>query len=150
MSTKPEFLVYDRDGRLAAAVDVRARLGTTSRWAAELRRDLVGLGPGPFRGAPFLIVATLDKIYIWKDARPVDASTPPDHELDAEAVFSPYLAGTGRRLKEMGAYGFELIVMSWLQDLVYPIPGLGRKPPVGTPDLRQAVEDGRVDFPAAA
>jgi hypothetical protein len=150
MSTKPEFLLYDRDGRLAAAVDVRARRDTTSQWAAELRRNLVDLGPGPFRGAPFLIVATLDRVYIWKGEPPTDLPVPPDYELDAEAVFSPYLEGTDRHLQEISAYGFELIVMSWLQDLVHPIPGLYRKAPVENPDLREAVKDGRIDFPAAA
>jgi hypothetical protein len=150
MSIKPEFLLYDRDGRLAAAVDVRARRDTSSHWAAELRRNLTGSGHGPFRGAPFLIVATLDRIYIWKEGHATDVPVSPDHELDAEAVLSPYLVGTGRRLEEIGRDAFELVVMSWLQDLVHPIPGLDRKTPLGAPDLREAVQDGRIDFPAAA
>ena len=150
MSTKPDFVIYDRDGRLAVAVGVMARRVTSSRWAAETRRNLVTLGgPGPFRGASFLILATLDRVYIWKEPHAADEPAPPDYELDAELIFAPYLGNTRWRLEEIGRDAFELVVMSWLNDLILQAPGA---PHVRLEGLAffEATKDGRIEDSIAA
>lgn len=148
MSTRPDFVIYDRDGRLAVAVGVKARRVTSSDWAAELRHNILTLGgPGPFRGAHFLILAALDKVYIWKEPHVADEPVPADYELDAELVFAPYLGS--RPLREIGRDAFELIVMSWLNDLVLQAPGTPSVRLEGS-GLLEATKDGRIEDLIAA
>jgi hypothetical protein len=153
MSTKPEFVVYDRDGQRVAIVDVRTRRGTSTDWATQLRRNLQEFEPVVWR-APFFLIATPDRIYLWKDAwrepGPESKPLPPDLELDGVEVFGPYLEKTRSKLEDLSGPGFELVVMSWLQDLVHPIPGLYPHAALDARDLGEAVRDGRIDFPAAA
>lgn len=150
MSTKPDFVIYDRDGRLAVAVGLRAQRVTTSRWAAEMLHNLVTLGgPGPFRGAPFLILATLDRVYIWKEPHAADEPVPADYELDAETVFAPYLGNVRWRLQEIGRDAFELVVMSWLSDLILQAPGAPQLRLEGS-GLLEATKDGRIEDLIAA
>ena len=148
MSNKPDFVIYDRDGRLAVAVGVKARRVTSSRWAAEMRHSLVTLeGPSPFRGAPFLVLAALDRVYIWKEPHAADEPVPADHELDAELVFAPFLGS--RPLREIGREAFELVVMSWLNDLVLQAPGAPSVRLEGS-GLLEAAKDGRIEDLIAA
>ncbi len=115
-----------------------------------MRRNLVTLGgPGPFRGAPFLILATLDRVYIWKEAHAADEPVPADYELDAEMVFTPYLGSSGRRLQEIGRDAFELVVMSWLSDLILQAPGAPLVRLEGS-GLLEAAKDGRIEDLIAA
>jgi hypothetical protein len=150
MSTKPDFVIYDRDGRLAVAVGVKARRVTSSRWAAEMRHSLVTLsGPGPFRGASFVILAALDRVYIWKETRAADEPVPADYELNAELVFAPYLGNTRWRLEEIGRDAFELVVMSWLNDLILQAPGSPHVRLEGS-GILEATKDGRIEDLIAA
>jgi len=151
MSTKPDFVIYDRDGQRVAIVDVRARGGASTDWAAQLRRNLQDFEPVVWR-APFFLLATPERVYLWRDAwrEPGSEAVPPDWELTGEDVFGPYLKKAHAKLQGLSGPGFELVVMSWLQDLVHPIPGLHPHAALNTLDLGEAVRDGRLDFPAAA
>lgn len=153
MSTKPDFIIYDRDGQRVAIVDVRNTRGTSAGWAAQLRRNLQDFEPSVWR-APFFLIATPERVYVWKEAwrepAPDSKPLPPYLELDGGTLFRPYLEKTRSRLEDLSGPGFELVVMSWLQDLVHPIPGLYPHAAQNTRDLGEAVKDGRIDFPAAA
>lgn len=153
MATQPDFFLYDRIGRLAAVIEVRNRRSTSSQWAAELRRNLLADFEA-YRGAPFFLLATPDRLYVWKDA-PTDLaedSPPvlPDYEVDARPLFSRYLERSGRKLEEIHGPTFELIVLSWLGDLTRQARdarGFGELEASG---LRDAAKDGRIADPVAA
>jgi hypothetical protein len=112
-----DFLIYDRENRLAVAVDVRARQGTSRDWAAQLRRNL--LQHEGFRGARFFLVVTRDRIYLWPQADTAPDLALPAYEIESERVLNPYLQGTRLDLRSIGGMAFELLVSSWLSALVH-------------------------------
>jgi len=152
MATRPDFVLYDRHGRLAAIIEVKAKRGTSSKWAAEFRRNL--LAYESFRDAPFFLLVTPDRLYLWKEApKTSDASVslkPPDFELDTNLLFRRYLERAGLKLEDVSGQAFELIVMSWLEDLVLQVPEDTQQAELARSGLPQAAKDGRLTFPAAA
>jgi hypothetical protein len=153
MSTQPDFFLYDRIGRLAAVIEVRNRRRASSQWAAELRRNLLA-AVETYRGAPFFLLATPDRLYLWKDA-PTDLtedSPPvlPDYEVDAKPLFSPYLGRSGRKLEEIHRPTFELIVLSWLWDLIRQARDASELVELEESGLRDAAKNGRIFDPVAA
>jgi hypothetical protein len=152
MATEPDFTLYDRYGRLAAVFEIRAKRGTTSEWAAELHQNL--LSYEAFRYAPFFLLVTPDRVYLWKESpRAVGMESspiPPDYEIDAKPLFQPYLKGTRQNLVEISRPAFELIVMSWLRDLILQLPETFLLEPLEDTGLTELARDGRITYPAAA
>lgn len=151
MATEPDFTLYDRFGRLAAIVKVSNTRGTSGEWAAEFRRNLQAHGPSWH--APFFLLVTPARLYVWKEAAQgaeKGAVIAPDYELDPKPFFEPYLAGSGRKLEGISREAFELLVMSWLGELVLHLPDSSRQAPLEDSGLPDAVKDGRITYPAAA
>jgi hypothetical protein len=113
-----DFSLYHRFRQLTALVDVRSVYGTSTEWAAKLRRNLLAHSEIP-RG-PFLLVATPERIFLWRDATGSDPLATPDYEVEAEPLFRSYLpkSGPAAELRVINAQTFELIVQSWLSDLM--------------------------------
>ncbi len=65
-------------------------------------------------------------------------------------VFKRYLEGTGLNLEDVSGQTFELIVMSWLGDLILELPDASRQAELKKSGLPQVAKDGRIAFPAAA
>lgn len=108
-----DFAAYGPDHRLLAAVEAKRVLGTSVEWATKYRRNLVAhalLGE-----VPYLVVATPDRIYIWKAPLPIDAE--PTATLDGLAVFGPYYERVGVDATKIQPTAFELLVLWWLRDL---------------------------------
>ncbi|HEY2293192.1 MAG TPA: hypothetical protein VGM86_21025, partial [Thermoanaerobaculia bacterium] len=107
MSTQPDFFLYDRIGRLT------------------------------FRGAPFFLLVTPGRLYIWKDAltdlNDESPPVPPDYEVDGGLLFCRYLERSRWKLEEIHRPTFELIVMSWLSDLIWQRPDV-----IGIPALESS------------
>ncbi|HSS76729.1 MAG TPA: hypothetical protein VLV54_08280 [Thermoanaerobaculia bacterium] len=153
MATQPDFVLYDRYGRLAAVIEIKAKRGTSSRWAAEFRRNL--LAYETFRYAPLFLLVTPDRLYLWKSEVPKDSEADlapvfPDYAIDAKLVFERYLQGAGVRLEEISGPAFELIVMSWLEDLIHQWPEALRHTQLEGSGLDEAAKNGRITYPAAA
>ena len=150
MATKPDFTLYDRYGRLAAVIEVKAKRSATSRWAAEFHRNLQDYDA--FRHAPLFLLVTPDRVYLWREAPEGTESSlvPPDFELDAKSLFQPYLQGTRVKLEEISGPAFELIVMSWLRDLTLHLPDIPLREQLEASGLSEVAKDGRITFPAAA
>ena len=155
MATTPDFFLYDRIGRLAAVVEVRNTHGMSSEWAAELRRNLLAHFEA-YRGAPIFVLVTPERIYLWKDA-PTDLEeesppAPPDYEVDASPLFDPYLEQTRLklRLEDISRPAFELIVISWLGDLIRQAPKAYGAGGLKDSGLAEATRNGRIAEPVAA
>jgi len=116
MSNAADIVAYDRDGRLALVVEVKKKLGTSSEWAAKLRRNI--LAHGVFLDAKFVLLATPDRFYLWKDGGAEPALKEPDFQIDPRVLLRPYLERAGATAEGISGWGFELIVASWLADLV--------------------------------
>jgi hypothetical protein len=152
MAAEPDFTLYDRYGRLAAAIKVRNKRGTSSEWAAEFRKNL--LGHDAFRYAPFFLLVTPDRVYLWKEGpRPAGGDSspaPPDCEIDAKPLFQPYLEGTRVKLEDISSPAFELVLMSWLRDLILQLPDVPLQEQLRDSGLAATAKDGRITYPAAA
>jgi serine/threonine protein kinase len=96
----------------------------------------------------------LDRVYLWKESpRTVEVESspiPPDYEMDARPLFQPYLKGTRQKLEEISRPAFELIVMSWLRDLIRQLPETLLLEPLEDAGLTELARDGRIIYPAAA
>lgn len=108
-----DFVVYDRNQRLIAVGDVKNKRNTSQRWATQLRRNMLAHGRAPFPGEYFFL-ATPDRVYLWKGRNP--AQSP--QEVDARPLFTPYFQGAGVKAEDASSQAFELVVASWLGDLL--------------------------------
>lgn len=130
-----DIAVYGPDQRLELVVEVKNRVGASRDWAMAMRENLLTFGAIPRE--PFFLLALSQHFYLWnKDTR--DPQAPPDYEVPADRVLAYYLQGLDRPLIEFGREGLELLVSSWLQDLVATLPG---DPSLGS-DISWLIESG--------
>lgn len=151
MSPIIDVALFSRDGRLMAVADIRSRRGTSAEWAAQLRRNL--LAHGDFPDVDFFVVVALDRVYLWKRTGTRPEVVPPDYQLDAWPLLAPYFEGTRASAQNVSRPAFELIVTSWLGDL---LRSEGQAPlPEGQNGLLEsgfldAIKGGRIVYEAAA
>jgi hypothetical protein len=115
MSNQWDLSVYDRNGQLALVVEVKSILGKTPAWAAQFRRNILahGILPNP----PYLLMAFPDRFYLWRHGN--GELIEPDYVIDARPILQPYLDQAGISADQISGSSFELIVASWLNDLLY-------------------------------
>lgn len=147
-----DFAVYDRNGQLVLTVEVLNRMGTTRKWAAEMRYDLLSSGDYPI--APYFLLALPDRFYFWKQATRTVTERAPDSVADAEPLLRRYYEPLGYTTGELSRPTFDLIVSFWLSsltDLETRAEGLPRHLEwLYASGLVQAVEGGRVVVEALA
>ena len=68
--------------------------------------------------SPYFLLTLTDRFYLWKNAHSSVDAVPPDYEIDSGPILAPYLNDTPYSLETLSGYGFELIIASWLNDLV--------------------------------
>ena len=115
-SSYADLTLYDRDGQLIAAAEVKNKQGTSRDWAAKLRRNI--LAHGKQCSADFFLLVTPDRLYIWKSAGAAPTLIQPTYELDARPIFAPYFERAGVKPNDISGHAFELVVAAWLGDLV--------------------------------
>ena len=154
MATQPDLVLYGRDGRLAVIVDIRNKRGTSAEWAARLRENLVAYDAVP--AADFFLVATPDRMYLWKGGRnPLEpAFLPPAYVVDARKTLAPYFERAELDPEKISGPAFEMLVVSWLGDLIRSrdLPGDSAREQGWLKDssFLDVIRNGRIDFPAAA
>jgi hypothetical protein len=115
MLPQPDIMVHDRYENLALVIELKPRQGADAQWAAETRQII--LQNELSLNAPYFMLATLDHLYLWKGAETFDAIKP-DYVVDAEKVLAPYLRRFNLNLMEVTGNGFELLISTWLEELV--------------------------------
>ena len=110
-----DFAVYLPNGSLALLVDAKTRKGTSTHWAAELRRNLIAHGALSLK--TMFLLATPGAVYVWRSGLPADALA--SHEFVAGQLFRPYLEAAGFTPDAVNGDAFELIVGAWLRDVVH-------------------------------
>lgn len=106
-------MAYGPDRRLVAAVEAKRVLDTTIEWATKLRRNIVT--HAMLEDVPYLVLATPDRIYIWK--APLAADAKPTAVIDGLTAFAPYYERVGVDARHIQPMAFELIVLWWLSDV---------------------------------
>jgi len=113
MKASADIVVFSPDNQPQLIVEVKGGRGATDEWAAKMRRNLVVYGVIP--KAKFFLLALPEYFYLWRD----NASTelvPADFKVRVVEALAPYAGGIP--LEALGEDSFELVVSSWLSDLI--------------------------------
>lgn len=151
MASFLDLALYDRTDRLAAVAEVKNKLGTSHEWAARTRRNI--LAHGGLWDTEFFLLVTPDRLYLWKDAGTAPTEIPPTYVADTQSEFEPYFERAGVEPHNVSGAAFEMLVGSWLGDLIRSEGGAGESAdPRGwlvRSGFSAAVKDGRIRFEAA-
>jgi hypothetical protein len=139
---RADLALYDRYRQLVALVEVKSRPGTSKDWAAKFRRNILSHGDlGPIR---YFLIVTPDWLFLWKQAERKPDGEPdgePDYAIDVRSFLRPYLVGADPSEELLPGPAFELVVGSWLADLM----SSRERSPGGAEARTQLVESGLVD-----
>ncbi len=122
MTVKPnpsgwDISVHSRNGQLVLVVEVKSKLNTSPEWAARLRRNI--LAHGTFPKASYFLMAFPDRFYLWTNAHLQLDQVLPTYTIDAFPILQPYFEQAGVTFGKISEQSFELIISSWLQEIVY-------------------------------
>ena len=114
-----DFIAYDREGRIVLLAEAKTTRGASDQWAARLRRNMLSHGVLPW--AKYFLIATPERLYLWKQERPDPSEVAPDFTIDATKEFQPWSSEMLRRLhldlSDIGPEAFRLLVLTWLTDI---------------------------------
>lgn len=147
MTLRADLSLYDADGRLTAVAEVKNRVGTSGKWAAQTRRNLIAHGLD--RRSDFFLLITPDRLYIWKHASHKPVEVPPTYEAEMGTTFAPYFEGAGIVPNEISGQAFELVVAAWLGDLARrtdKTDGNGEQDWLEQSGFREAIQHGHFEL----
>lgn len=110
-----DFIAYDRDGRVLLLAEANSRHGTSESWAAGLRRNMLAHGLLP--ASEYFLIATPERLYLWRQEQPDTIEAPPQVTVDAEKVLEPYFQKLQQEPSHIGPEAFEHLVWAWLKDI---------------------------------
>jgi hypothetical protein len=116
MRSQADIVVYGPDDRVQLVAEVKNKHGASTEWAAQFRRNLLMHGMVP--NAPFFLLATPDRFYLWKDGKLDQDAAPPDFEVENAKLLASYVDWLAIPLAELNEPSLELLVISWLHDLI--------------------------------
>ena len=150
MPLRADLALYDGNGRLTAVAEIKNISGTSPRWAAQTRRNI--LAHGDHWEADFFLLITPDRLYVWKDAGVASIEQPPTYEADAARLLAPYFKNADIDPHEVSGQAFELVVASWLSDLTRSSTGLNERAHetdwLDESGFLAAVQAGRIEYEA--
>jgi hypothetical protein len=123
MAIRTDIAITDEAGSLAALVEVKGKLGTTSDWAAAMRRNLAAHGVLP--DAPYFVIATPDRFYVWERKTNNPTAVHPDFSFELTAALRPHLDEVGMEPGELAESSLELLLASWLSELTRGVAEVG-------------------------
>jgi len=145
-----DFAVFSPDGQLAAIAEAKKKPDVGPSWAAAWFRNYIAHQQSS--APPFVILATPEKVYLWK--RPSDASSSePTAITDARRLFASYLPSSATSASDLSSRAFEFLVGAWLDDLSHHLWQPSAPDEISAlqeTGLLQAIADGRVVADIAA
>ncbi len=117
MSSGSDILVFDQHDRPVLAVEAKTKVNASVEWATRLRRNILAHGLLPT--TDFFLIATPNRFFIWKSSGMDSALREPTRTIDASPLLAPYFMQTGVTPEEISGSSFELIINSWLAELIY-------------------------------
>ena len=122
---KVDLAVYDRYQRLILTIEAKKKFGASTKWAAQIRRNLVARGFYPL--ASYFLLVTPEKFFLWTSERNNLEETQPNFVADAEKQLKPHLDELGFDIREIDGYVFEQVFAHWLKyDVMYPIENVSK------------------------
>ncbi len=110
-----DIAVYNPDRELQLVVEIKNKLGASAAWVTRMRHNLLAHSFIPH--VPYFLLVLPDFFYLWTDATPVNNLAKPDYKIEAAKILAPYLKPT-QSLNNLSGYGLELLMTSWLEDIV--------------------------------
>jgi hypothetical protein len=110
-----DFVAYGRDGRVLLLAEAKSRRGASESWATGLRRNMLSHGVLPW--SKYFLIATPERMYLWKQDQPNSADLPPEFTIDASEVFQPYFLKLHLEPSKIAPEAFDLLVLTWLTDI---------------------------------
>jgi hypothetical protein len=143
-----DFVAYDRDGGIVLLAEAKSRRGTSEDWAAGLRRNMLSRGLLP--PSKFFLIATPERIYVWKQGHPGQTAAPPEFTIDATKVLQPYFQRLNQDPSKIGPQAFELLVLTWLTDVAGAAEGGAAGDPslAWLSDLAASLREARIEMNA--
>lgn len=138
-----DFAMYDPSEKLVAVFEAKAKAGTTPKWAAEYRRNLLA-HYGPVSAEYFGLI-TPESLYLWRGHQSGEEVVEPDVVIDLRGQFAGILGGT---VSTLSPPAFELLVSSWLNRITEAENG--EDDTLTAVGLRDAVRGGHITAQAAA
>ena len=117
-----DIVAINSASEITLLVEVKAKLGTTKEWAAQMRRNLFDHGSRV--KAKFFLLAHPDRFYLWEKSAVARTLSPPTRCIDPAGLLDPYFKRSHLSPETIRHESFELIIASWLEDLFE-----GRHPP---------------------
>lgn len=108
-----DILIQGPQGLPIAVVEVKNRQNLSRNIATDFRRNM--LAHGLLSQAPYFLLTSQDKGFLWKQGKPENPDALPDYEFAMQNVISRYAKqNKGERL-----HGpvLELVIYQWLLDL---------------------------------
>ena len=93
MQHTADIAAYDTDGQLVLVVETKNKLGTSSVWAAKMRRNILAHGLLP--KTRFFLLALPDRFYLWRDVSIIPELAEPNYEIDSAPFLQPYYDRAG-------------------------------------------------------
>jgi hypothetical protein len=116
MSQNADIAVLDRKGNLALVVEVKSVRGKSNDWAAKMRQNIMAHGLLP--SAPFFLLATLDKLYLWTTEGTDLSAAEPAYTVDPKPLLEPFYRTSGFNLDALSGLSFTLVVEAWLNQVL--------------------------------
>jgi len=140
--------VYDAHGQLALIIEIKNKLGTSNKWAAKMRRNILAHGLLPY--VKLFLLALPDHFYLWKEVEISPEEVTPTYDINPEPFLKPYYEKAGVSLEQLSGESFELIISSWLSELkqAVQVPSnfpLETQKWLFESGFLEAVKDGRVE-----
>lgn len=111
-----DIAVYGKDRLLQLLVEVKSKHGTSSSWAAQMRRNMYAHGLLP--ETRFFLLALSDKFYLWKDIGTSTEAIEPSYEINPQSFLEPYYRKANVSASHITGASLELIVTSWLTQII--------------------------------
>jgi hypothetical protein len=135
MNPQPDVVVYASNDKPQLVVEVKNRAGASDEWARQMRYNLLAHALVPL--TPYFLLVLPDFTYLWRSKDLANIESPPDYKVETQAVLADYLRRLPKPLSEISEYSLEILVNSWLKDVVsLPLSG------VDNPAQRWIVESG--------
>jgi hypothetical protein len=139
--------VIEKRGVPILAVEARNVVAPSAEYAAEFLRNILAHGDIP--KTEYFLLGLRNHLYLWRD--PTPPVSLPEYEGDTSDALQPYLARLRRPLGKLSQSGFEMLIQSWVGELVMGIlPDAGDRKWLVDSGLAAAVRDGYIRTNIAA
>ncbi len=112
-----DLLVNNYQGKPILGVQLKTKMNTSSDWAVKFRHNI--LVDSPVQQTSFFLMAFPDRFYLWTEPEIYSSKSEPTYIIDAVPALKPYFERAGIIPQKIRRDSFELLVASWLSDLIY-------------------------------